>query len=186
MKRSITLFALLLGILGLLAGAGNAATNAPSTTVRPQALDREILVRLNATRSARGLRPLTFSRDLRDAAVAHSRAMLDGGFFTHASKDGSSFALRVRTFYPAAGFETWSIGENLLSSSGGEIDAPAAIEAWLASPTHRENMLNPAWREVGIASLHASAAGGTFGGEPTWVITMDFGARTGKTAIPKI
>ena len=49
-------------------------------------------------------------------------------------------------------------------------------------------MLEPGWREVGIGSLHASSAGGQFGGEPTWVITMDFGARAGgeKAAKPAI
>ena len=59
------------------------------------------------------------------------------------------------------------------------MDADEAIQAWLDSPPHRENMLDPTWREVGIGSLHAASAGGTFGGGPTWVITMDFGARTG-------
>ena len=69
-------------------------------------------------------------------------------------------------------------GENILYNTA-DIDADNAIQAWLDSPPHRENMLNPDWREVGIGSVHASTAGGTFGGEPTWVITMDFGTRTG-------
>ena len=50
----------------------------------------------------------------------------------------------------------------------------------MASPAHRENMLTPEWREVGIGSLRARSAGGIFAGEATWVITMDFGARSGK------
>ena len=77
-------------------------------------------------------------------------------------------------------------GENILYNTS-DIDADhQAIQAWLDSPPHRENMLNPDWREVGIGSVHASTAGGTFGGEPTWVITMDFGTRTGgATAVAK-
>ena len=58
------------------------------------------------------------------------------------------------------------------------------IRAWLNSPPHRENMLAPNWREVGIAALHASSAPGFFGDEPTVLITMDFGARSGSTSQP--
>jgi uncharacterized protein YkwD len=58
------------------------------------------------------------------------------------------------------------------------MDAGAVIQAWLDSPAHRDNMLGTGWREVGIGAMRASSAGGTFGGKPTWVITMDFGIRT--------
>ena len=43
---------------------------------------------------------------------------------------------------------------------------------------HREDMLSPEWREVGIGALHADSAGGAFKQEAVWVVTMDFGART--------
>ena len=79
--------------------------------------------------------------------------MLEGGFFAHDSKNGASFVARVKRFYPASGFSSWSAGENLLYNTA-PIDAETAIEAWLGSPAHRENMLEPGWREVGIASLH--------------------------------
>ena len=88
---------------------------------------------------------------------------------------------RLKGFYRRAGFDTWAVGENLFYSTGDD-HADAVIAAWLASPGHRENMLAPSWREVGIGSLRARAAGGLFGGNPTWVITVDFGARSGKVA----
>lgn len=178
LKRLLTLFSLALVITGVVAGPATAADAAPAATERLQALDRELLVQLNATRVARGLRPLVLSTQLRDAAVAHSRSMLEGGFFTHESRDGSPFVARVKRYYRTSGYASWSAGENLLYNSS-RIDAAQAIEAWLDSPAHRVNMLAPEWREVGIGSLHAGSAGGTFGGQPTWVITMDFGARTG-------
>jgi len=177
MRRILTVFALLLAVTGAFAGSA-AAVAAPAAAVRLQTLDDEILVRLNATRVSRGLRPLMLSSQLRDAAVAHSRSMLEGGFFTHESRDGSPFAARVKRYYRSSGYASWSAGENLLYNTAG-LDARMAIEAWLDSPPHRANMLAPGWREVGIGSLHASSAGGTFGGSPTWVVTMDFGTRTG-------
>ena len=55
----------------------------------------------------------------------------------------------------------------------------------MGSPAHRKNMLDPNWREVGIASMHTSSAGGIFGGGPTWVVTMDFGVRPGSASPAK-
>ncbi len=179
MKRVLTLIALLLTVTGIVAGPATAADAAPGTiVVRLQAFDHELLVRLNATRVSRGLRPLVLSNQLQEAAVSHSRSMLEGGFFAHESRDGSSFTMRIKRYYRPSGFHTWSAGENLLCNTA-RLDAGTAIEAWLDSPAHRDNMLDPGWREVGIGSLHASSAGGTFGGGPVWVVTMDFGARTG-------
>ena len=174
---------LLLALSGSIAGTAHASDATPATTERLQALDGQILTRLNATRAAHGLRPLVVSDGLENAAVAHSRDLIQAGVFQHDSPDGTSFVQRLKHFYSPSGYSSWTAGENILYNTA-DIDADTAIRAWLDSPPHRENMLNPDWREVGIGSVHASTAGGTFGGAPTWVITMDFGARTGgaKTA----
>jgi uncharacterized protein YkwD len=178
MKRAFLLLGLLLALSGAVAGTVRASDATPTTTERLQALDGKILTRLNATRAAHGLRPLAVSDGLENAAVAHSRDLIQAGVFQHDSPDGTPFAQRLKHFYSAAGYARWMAGENILYNTA-DIDAVTAIQAWLNSPPHRHNMLNPAWREVGIGSVHASSAGGTFGGEPTWVITMDFGTRTG-------
>ena len=178
--RRFALFLSLLLLLGTVAGQARAAEATPAVpagTERLQVLDQQILVALNATRVANGLRPLTLSTDLQRAAVFQSRSMLAGGYFAHEAP-GSSFVTRLKRFYRPTGYRSWSTGENLLFN-GGPITADAAIQAWLASPHHRENMLNPTWREVGIGSVHAASAGGDFGGQPAWVITVDFGVRAG-------
>lgn len=179
MKRALLLIGVLVALGAALASPATAANSAPTATERLQTLDRQLLEAVNETRAAHGLRPLAMSGGLQDAAVAHSRAMLEQGFFAHDSANGASFVQRVRAFYPSAGFDSWTVGENLIYNTE-EITAAIAIAAWMASPGHRENILTPEWREVGIGSLHASQAGGLFAGEPTWVITMDFGARAGK------
>jgi uncharacterized protein YkwD len=169
---------LLLALSGTIAGTAHASDATPATTERLKALDSQILTRLNATRAAHGLRPLVVSDALENAAVTHSRELIQAGVFQHDSPDGTSFVQRLKHFYSPSGYSSWTAGENLLYNTA-DIDAETAIRAWLDSPPHRENMLNPDWREVGIGSVHASTAGGTFGGASTWVITMDFGARTG-------
>ena len=169
---------LLLALSGVIAGTAHASDATPATTERLQTLDGQILTRLNATRAAHGLRPLVVSDGLENAAVTHSRELIQAGVFQHDSPDGTSFVQRLKHFYSPSGYSSWTAGENILYNTA-DIDADTAIRAWLDSPPHRENMLNPDWREVGIGSVHASTAGGTFGGAPTWVITMDFGARTG-------
>ncbi len=178
MKRAALVFALCFASIGLFQGAASASTTTQSSVVRLRQLDSAILDGLNATRAAHGLRRLVLSTNLQQAATAHSQSMLQDGYFAHESVNGTSFVARVKRFYSPSGYNAWSAGENLLYNTA-EMDAATAIAAWLGSPPHRENMLGPRWREVGIASLHASSAGGMFGGEPTWVITMDFGARTG-------
>ena len=182
MKRAALILGLLLALSGAIVGTTHASDSTPTATLRLEALDRQILTRLNATRAARGLRPLVISDELENAATAHTRALIRAGVFQHDSPDGTPFAQRLKHFYSPSGYATWAAGENLLYDTA-DIDAAAAIRAWLDSPPHRHNMLDPAWREVGISSGHASSAGGTFRGQPTWVITMDFGARTGR---PKV
>jgi uncharacterized protein YkwD len=176
MKRALALCALLLATTSLIGGQAGAVDTAPAATARLQVLEKDILIRLNATRASYGVRRLTLSTDLQSAAVSHSRFMLTEGYFAHESSDGSPFSVRLKHFYAAAGFDHWSVGENLLYTTG-KLSAANAINAWLGSPSHRKNLLSPAWREVGIGALRASSANGTFGGEPTAVVTMDFGSR---------
>jgi uncharacterized protein YkwD len=47
----------------------------------------------------------------------------------------------------------------------------------LASPTHRENLLAPAWREIGLGAVHAIGAGGVYNGLDATILTADFGVR---------
>ncbi|MEO5632916.1 CAP domain-containing protein [Gaiella sp.] len=184
MKRALLLLGVVAAFGVSFASPAMAADAAPAATERLKDLDQQVLAALNKTRSARGLRPLVISDDLQDAAVAHSRAMLEKGFFAHDSPGGAPFAARVRGFYRSAGYDSWTVGENLIYNTD-EITAEIAMAAWMASPGHRKNILTPGWREVGIGSLRAPSAGGPFVGEPTWVITLDFGARSGQSGKQK-
>lgn len=171
--------ALVILVIAALTLVGAAATSSAAEHQRLSTFEDELLVALNDVRISEGLRPLRASQGLQAAALTHSRAMLDGGFFAHASRDGTPFHERIRRFYPSKGWSSWTVAENLLMNTV-EIPVDVAIEAWLDSPAHREIMLMPTWREVGIGALHTPVAGGDWENGPAWVVTMDFGARTGQ------
>jgi uncharacterized protein YkwD len=136
------------------------------------ALDSGVLLQLNQIRVANGLVALTTSPGLSVAAAQHSTEMITDGYFAHNSFDGSAFWKRLLRFYPEVGSARWSVGENLLEASG-PIDPTNAMALWMASPEHRANILNPTWREIGVAAVVGS---GPLGAN-TLVITTDFGVR---------
>ena len=159
------------------ATTARAATHPARTLAAADRLETQVLAELNAIRKRHGLVPLRLSRPLATAADAHSRAMGTYGFFAHDSRDGSAFWKRVRRFYGPGGYGNWSVGENLLWSSGG-LSAPRALELWMASPGHRKNILTPRWREIGLSAVNVRSAPGVFGGRDVVIITTDFGVRS--------
>ena len=132
-----------------------------------------VLAQLNEARAAHGLAPLKINAGLSAAAAQHSTEMITHGYFAHDSFDGSVFWKRLLRFYPVAGSTRWAVGENLLQASG-PITATQAMAMWMASPDHRANVLNPAWREIGVSAV----AGSELSGADEIVITTDFGTRT--------
>lgn len=168
--------ALALALVGVLA-AGAGAASAPRTLAAADALEPKVLAELNAIRRSHGLAPVKLSQPLSAAADAHSRAMGRYGFFAHESRDGSQFWKRVERYYVPRGYRTWSVGENLLWSSG-TLTAPAALKLWMASPGHRKNILTPGWREIGISAVAVRSAPGVFGGRDVVIVTTDFGTRS--------
>jgi uncharacterized protein YkwD len=171
-----TRIALLLCALGLVAAVAPATARTARHAPAVSALDAGVLTELNAIRSAHALPLLRLSRPLGTAARRHSSEMLAHAYFEHASPDGSAFWLRVQRFYRETGRGTWSVGENLLWS-GGEIDAKEVVRLWMQSPGHRENILTPRWREIGIATVHGENTSGPWGSGTVTLVTADFGVR---------
>ena len=136
-----------------------------------------LVAQINALRIAHGLVPLRLSPSLRAAANVHSTQMARLGYFSHDSANGGSFSSRIATFYPARGYRSWTVGENLLWASP-DVGALRALKMWLASPPHRANLLNPRWREIGLVAVHARSAPGVYGNAPTTIVTADFGTRS--------
>lgn len=145
-------------------------------TIALTAFDYGVLAQLNRLRVAHSLLPLHLNLRLSESADAHSREMGVDGYFAHASFDGTTYWKRIEQWYPWSGYQVWSVGENLLWSSP-DLSPATALEMWMRSPEHRANILNPNWREIGIAAVHSDGAPGAFGGLPVTIITTDFGVR---------
>jgi uncharacterized protein YkwD len=139
-------------------------------------VDLGILAQLNQIRAAHGLAPLSLCPKLSAAAMQHSRDMLAKGYFAHNSADGQPFWKRIKAYYPEPRYGYWSVGENLYWASGSPT-ATESMRAWMASPEHRANILDRAWRQIGIATVEAANAPGTFAHLDATVITTDFGVR---------
>jgi uncharacterized protein YkwD len=139
-------------------------------------LESGVLVQINALRRQHRLAPLRLNVRLRAAADAHSTAMVNRGFFSHDSADGTIFWKRVARFYPQRSRGYWSVGENLLWSSP-DVAPAAALRMWLGSPAHRKNLLTARWREIGLSAVHVTAGPGVFNNAPVTVLTADFGVR---------
>lgn len=172
---------LLLAVAAVHAPATSARSGADARIERMAALEASVVRELNRIRLARDLKRLRAAPGLHTAARAHSRTMLEVGFFGHDSPDGKTFNDRIRRHYPSRGWHTWSVGEALLASEGREIDAPAIVSAWLDSPPHREIVLSPTWRDVGIGAYYTPTARRGYGGADALVVTADFGLRAGRT-----
>jgi uncharacterized protein YkwD len=152
--------------------------NRAAAKAQAPAVDHGVLVDLNRIRAEHGLKPLALSPSLSAAAMVHTQQMVAEGYFAHNSANGQPFWKRIQGFYPQGDFGYWSVGENLFWTTG-TATAAAGMKAWMASPEHRANILDPAWRQIGIATVSSGAAPGTFGGMAVTLITTDFGVRRG-------
>lgn len=140
-------------------------------------LDNQLVAQINRVRADHHLRALRLGGALAAAAADHSREMASDGYFAHASPDGSSFWQRLMRFYTAAGFLRWNVGETLLWASP-NTDAAEAVRDWLASPPHRNILLDPGWRELGVAAVHEVKAPGVYREREVTIVTVDYGVRT--------
>jgi uncharacterized protein YkwD len=128
---------------------------------RKASSEASLLQAVNATRRGHGLRPLRVDPRLRTAARSWSGSLLRSNAFTH-----GDFAGRMKTFH-VYGLS----GENLAWGTGSYASAGSVVALWLASAVHRENLLRPSFRRIGIG-----IARGTFQGYPgASIVTADFG-----------
>lgn len=165
----------LVALLGVFA-APAAQSGKESNSVALSGLESGVLSELNQIRLSHGLQPLKISARLTASAAQHSKEMGTDGYFEHNSQDGTAFWKRIGHWYGQNGYGYWSVGENLLWSSP-QVDPTGALQLWMNSPEHRANILNGAWREIGISAVHFAAAPGAYKGLEVTIITTDFGVR---------
>jgi uncharacterized protein YkwD len=154
-----------------------AALAAGSSRLPLTEFERQTTEQINALRATYGLQPLRFSAALFESADVHCEQMVSGGYFGHRSVTGASFAARIESFYRIGAARYYAVGENLLWNAG-PMSSAEMISRWLKSPEHRRNLLNPTWRQIGLATLSSPSAPGIYDGLAVTVACADFGVRS--------
>jgi uncharacterized protein YkwD len=110
----------------------------------------ELLRLTNETRRQHGLQPLTVHLSLQMAALSHAQEMRDLQYFSHASPTPGRGTSRQRI--QLYGCNPVFVAENIFECSGYDIGLVPrfAAQAFLQSPEHRENLLNPSVTHMGI------------------------------------
>ena len=124
----------------------------------------EVINLTNQKRAEAGLNALSNNETLAQAARAKGQDMLAQGYWAHTAPDGT----QPWKFFTDAGYRYRYAGENLARDFA---DPRSAVEAWMASPSHRDNLLSPKYNEIGIAVVE-----GDLGGVDTTLIVQLFGA----------
>jgi uncharacterized protein YkwD len=130
-----------------------------------------ILCLLNRARARHGLSPLARNASLELASQRHSEDMALRDYYEHDTPEGVDSATRMAgAGYPIAGA---SVGENIHWGVEAEATPVRIFRDWMKSPGHRENILRPAFTEVGVGVAHEAPKLSVEG--RVGVYTTDFG-----------
>lgn len=126
----------------------------------------KLLILTNEKRHENGAGPLTINEKLDEAAVEKADNMFAENYWAHNSPSGKN----PWVFIKNSGYTYVYAGENL---ARGFTKPDDVINAWMASPSHRENMLSTNYTDVGFAVKE-----GKLLGEETILIVEMFGNTT--------
>lgn len=126
---------------------------------------QELIDLTNSKRLESGLPELEFNQLLAQAAQAKAADMIAKNYWAHTSPDG----LTPWVWFKNIGYKYLYAGENLARDFS---DSAGVVDAWMNSPSHRENILSNRYREMGIAVVHDN-----FQGQPTTLVVQMFGTQ---------
>jgi uncharacterized protein YkwD len=108
---------------------------------------------INAERQKRGLAPLVLDAGLTRLARYQSETMARDGVLSHTDRDGLDLTGRARLL----GLHGWrALGENIAYNQGFSDPTAFAVERWMISPGHRENILNGGFTHAGLGIARAA------------------------------
>ena len=126
-------------------GAGSDAASSTFATAEankvPDGIPTELFALLNKTRTENGLSTLKYSGALQ--SIADLRAQESAISFGHTRPDGSECSTAVTVDYQIT-------GENLIQITTGYVTAELMMETWMNSPTHKYNLLLPAFTDMAV------------------------------------
>lgn len=133
--------------------------------------EQKLLDDTNTERLASNAQSLTINPGLDAAAQAKAKDMATRNYWSHNTPDGQEPWIFVTSQH----YDYQKLGENL---AAGFSDEQAAINGWMGSPSHKENLLDPVFSEVGFGVAQVpnySAAGGG----PMTVVVAFYGKPAG-------
>ena len=155
-------------VILLMFGASSAVPQYAMRTPQVASVVHSVLVDLaNRDRESKKLPPLKINPVLTAAAQAKADDMAARGYFAHVAPDGKE----PWYWFEKVGYQYEYAGENLAIDFADSIDVQ---RAWMNSPTHRDNILNGRFTEVGIAT-----AQGMYQGRLTTFVVQEFGTPKG-------
>jgi hypothetical protein len=126
----------------------------------------ELLTFTNQKRQENGLPSLSSNSQLEAAAMKKAEDMFAKNYWAHNAPDGTT----PWFFIKEAGYNYVYAGENL---ARGFNSANDVVNAWMASPSHRANLLSKNYKDVGFA-----VKSGTLNGENTFLVVQEFGSKS--------
>lgn len=126
----------------------------------------------NQEREKAGLPGLQTNSELNQAALAKAADMFENNYWAHISPTGTE----PWSFITQSGYQYQHAGENLARDFSNPQDV---VKAWMASPTHKKNLLDNRYRDIGVAVMD-----GTLNGVETTLVVQMFG--TTQTTVARI
>ncbi|MGB3613539.1 MAG: CAP domain-containing protein [Elainellaceae cyanobacterium] len=136
-----------------------APSSSNSSPLNP--LLRQVLNLTNAARQQLNLPPLRINTTLNEVARQHSAAMATGDFFSHEDPSGRRPHERIA----AADYGFRATAENI---AAGYATADRVFQAWMNSPSHRVNILDPRLEEIGLGYVYLAADTGNVNHNHYW------------------
>jgi uncharacterized protein YkwD len=169
--------------IGALAAPPAIAGTCGDVDVRPaagnlDAIRAATLCLLNSERAAQGLRALTENDRLTAASDAYADQMVRQRFFGHVSPDGRTLVRRLWDVGYLGRTADWLAGENIAWAEARQATPREVMSGWMGSPEHRDNILEPRFRDVGLGVSLGSPEGGA---TDAATYTTDFGMVDGTT-----
>lgn len=124
----------------------------------------DLLADTNVARAQSSLPGLKPNDKLNNAAFAKAQDMFANNYWAHTSPTG----VTPWKWIGDAGYNYDVAGENLAKNYP---TAQETVDAWMASPTHRANILNAKYQDIGFAVVD-----GTLDGRPTTLVVAYYGA----------
>ncbi len=124
----------------------------------------------NAERLNAGVSIVKINPELNQAALAKAADMFEDNYWAHISPTGTE----PWYFITQSGYKYQHAGENLARDFSNPTDI---VKAWMASPTHRQNLLDDRYKDIGIAVMD-----GTINGVETTLVVQMFGSTASTVA----